>query len=1100
MKSAFDINILRSIKDSLGRFVAIAGIVALGCGFYAGLRMTAPDMDMTADAYYDQTDLMDIRVVSTLGLTDADLQAIRAVPGVQAVEGGYETDVMVTLNDEQYAMRVHSLPYAALTSGSGDEGATIASEAEQDALNKLTLVEGEWPAAPDECVISADNVMNAPVALGDVIQVDEGVQDLDDTLTERSYRIVGFAHSPYYVSTTAMGSTSLGSGAIDQFMYVPVNDFAADLPYTEAFIQVSGAKAKLSGSAAYQDCIDEVMKELHGIEGEREAARLAEVRADAQEELDERRADYERERADAEAQLADARLQLDEAAATLERSRQKLARGQADYEAGKTELVRQRESAEAQMAEGQAQIDAQRSVLEASEEELVQAKAQLDAGWQQAAALPSVIPGLPPVTPDTIDAAISFLEAAIAVHPSDDLKQALSSLQKLKENQTAYDAGQAAYEAGSAQITAAQRQLDEQRSQAADRFTQAQAQLDSAAAELESGRAQLANGEADYEAGFAEYQEEYAKAQDEFARAEQRLADAQADIDAIEEPEWLIMDRTKNPGVVSFASDADRVDSIASFFPFIFFLVAALVALTTMTRMVEEERVLIGTFKALGYSRARITSKYLIYGAAASIIGSVVGIVVLSLILPPIIMEAYAIIYSVPHGLLMPIDLGIALSAAGLGVGVTLIATWAAAASTLRETPAQLMLPRAPKEGKRILLERITPLWRRVSFSWKVTFRNIFRYKKRLIMTVIGIAGCTGLLLTGLGLQDSINDIIDKQFGQTVKYNMIITEDDDISLASAAKVDELLSDEKQVFAQAESFDESMVATVEGGKDHSVTLIVPDDPLRYQELWVMRTRVGQEPIPLEEDSVIITEKLGNELGLSVGESLTLATQDQMGNATDDRRSFTVTGIMENYIANYVFMGKQVYEDAYGKAPIPNAIYAEVAEDEGLRKDLSEELRAIDGIKTVAFNDETISSYRTMLRSVNMIVVVLVVAAAALAFIVLYNLTNINITERQREIATLKVLGFTSREVDMYIYREIIILTILGALVGLFFGVFLESFVIVTAEVDYVMFGRDIHLFSFIIAFVVTILFAVLVMLFMKRKLAGIDMIESLKSNE
>lgn len=263
---------------------------------------------------------------------------------------------------------------------------------------------------------------------------------------------------------------------------------------------------------------------------------------------------------------------------------------------------------------------------------------------------------------------------------------------------------------------------------------------------------------------------------------------------------------------------------------------------------------------------------------------------------------------------------------------------------------------------------------------------------------------------------------------------------------------------------------------------------------------MRARVSQEPIPLEEDSVIITEKLGNELGLSVGESLTLATQDQMGNATDDRRSFTVTGIMENYIANYVFMGKQVYADAYGKAPIPNTVYAEVAEEEGVRKDLSEGLRAIDGVKTVAFNDETISSYRTMLRSVNMIVVVLVVAAAALAFIVLYNLTNINITERQREIATLKVLGFTPREVDMYIYREIIILTILGALVGLVFGVLLEGFVIVTAEVDYVMFGRDIHLVSFVVAFVVTILFAVFVMLFMKRKLAGIDMIESLKSNE
>ncbi len=1098
MKSAFNINILRSIKDSLGRFVAIAGIVALGCGFYAGLRMTAPDMDMTADAYYDQTDLMDIRVVSTLGLTDADLQALREVPGVQAVEGGYETDVMVTLNDEQYAMRIHSLPYSVSVSESMDEVMTITNGPEQAALNKLTLVEGDWPAALDECIISADNVMNAPVALGDVIQVDEGVQDLDDTLKERSYKVVGFAHSPYYVSTTAMGSTSLGSGSIDQFMYVPANDFSPDLPYTEAFIQVEGAKGLLAGSSDYQSRVDEVMKELHGIQQEREAARLVEVKADAQEELDERRADYERERADAEAQLTDAKRQLDEAATTLEESRQKLVRGQADYDAGKAQLVQQRALAEAQMAEGQAQIDAQQQVLQESAAQLEQGAAKLQEAWAQAG-----------IAPDQAQEAIQQLQSEIAaLDPADPdhaeklkaLQMRIGLLQELSRQQAEYDEGKAAYEAGVAQLKAAQQQLDEKRYQAEAQFAQAQAQLDSAAAELESGRAQLASGEADYGSGLAEYQEEYAKAQDEFASAEQKLDDAQADIDAIEEPEWLIMDRTKNPGVVSFSSDADRVDSIASFFPFIFFLVAALVALTTMTRMVEEERVLIGTFKALGYSRARITSKYLIYGAAASITGSILGILVLSLILPPVIMEAYAIIYSVPHGLLMPLDLGVALSSAGLGVGVTLIATWAAAASTLRETPAQLMLPRAPKEGKRILLERITPLWQRVSFSWKVTFRNIFRYKKRLIMTVIGIAGCTGLLLTGLGLQDSINDIIDKQFGQTVKYNMIVTEDEDISLASTAKVDEVLSDEKRIFATAESFDESMVATAEGGKDYSVTLIVPDDPQRYQELWVMRTRIGHEPIPLEENSVIITEKLGNELGVSVGESLTLATQDQMGNATDDRKSFTVTGIMENYIANYVFMGKQAYGDAYGKVPVPNTIYAEAVEDLGVRKELSEELRAIDGVKTVAFNDETISSYRTMLKSVNMIVVVLVVAAAALAFIVLYNLTNINITERQREIATLKVLGFTPREVDMYIYRETIILTILGALVGLIFGVFLEGFVIVTAEVDYVMFGRDIHALSFVVAFVVTILFAVLVMLVMRRKLAAIDMIESLKSNE
>lgn len=1098
MRSAFNKDILRSITGSWGRFLAIVGIVALGCGFYAGLRMTAPDMDMSADAYYDDSNLMDIRVVSTLGLTDADIQALRDVPGVEKVEGAYETDVMVTLNDEQYAFRVHSLPYAAHVSKRMDESMVVTEGETQDSLNQLQLVEGRWPTAPDECVISADNVMNNPVSLGDVIHVDEGIQPLEDTLKERDYTIVGLAHSPYYVSTTAMGTTSLGSGSIDQFMYVPSNDFDADLPFTEAFIQVAGAKAAQSGSDAYQDCVDNVIKELHGIKQERETARLAQVKADAQEELDARRADYERERADAEAQLSDARQKLDDAAATIEESKRSLASGRADYDSGKAQLAQRASDADAQMADAQAQIDEKQQVLEASATQLEQSKAQLAGAWASAG-----------LTPEQAPVAIQGLQAQLAaLDPADpantaliqELSAKLAALQALVQHQNEYESGQAAYDAGAAQLAQAQSTLDEQRSEARSQLASAQAQLDAALAKLEDGRRQLASGEEDYAAGLAEYEEEYAKAQDGFAEAEQKLADAQADIDAIERPEWLIMDRTKNPGVVSFASDADRVDSIAAFFPFIFFLVAALVALTTMTRMVEEERVLIGTFKALGYSRMRITSKYLIYAAVASITGSILGIVVLSLVLPPVIMEAYAIIYSVPHGILMPIDAGIALSSAGLGVGVTLIATWAAAASTLRETPAQLMLPRAPKQGKRILLERIAPLWRRVSFSWKVTFRNIFRYKKRLVMTVIGIAGCTGLLLTGLGLQDSINDIIDKQFGQTVKYNMIVTEDEDISLTSMNKVDEALSDEKRVFAQADSYDESMMAVSSDGSDFSVTMIVPEDATQYQKLWVMRTRIGQEPIPLDEDSVIITEKLGNELGLSVGDTLTLATQDQMGNATTDHKELTVTGIMENYIANYVFLGKGVYESAFGKSPVPNAIYAEVADDPGVRRDLSEELRAIDGVKTVAFNDETINSYRTMLRSVNMIVVVLVIAAAALAFIVLYNLTNINITERQREIATLKVLGFTPHEVDMYIYRETIILTMLGALIGLAFGVVLEGFVIVTAEVDYVMFGRDIHALSFVIAFIVTILFAVVVMLFMRKKLANINMIESLKSNE
>ena len=476
-----------------------------------------------------------------------------------------------------------------------------------------------------------------------------------------------------------------------------------------------------------------------------------------------------------------------------------------------------------------------------------------------------------------------------------------------------------------------------------------------------------------------------------------------------------------------------------------------------------------------------------------------IGIVVLSQVLPAVISEAYAIIYFVPRGPL-PIDLGLAGLAAGLGVGVTMVATWAAAFATLRERPAALMLPRAPKAGKRILLERVAPLWRRLSFSWKVTFRNLFRYKKRFIMTVIGIAGCTALLLTGLGLQDAINDIIDKQYGEIVHYNTAVSTDDNLSDESAAQLDALLAERNVVSSFTRVQSASMVASGPDDADTHVSVVVPQDPEGLGEFFTLRTRQGHEPIKLGENGVVLAEKLANELGVRVGDTVRLAEQDETGNATATTFDLEVTGIMENYIYSYVFIGPELYERMEGEAPAFSTYYAVTNADPLVRAQFNDEARAIDGVNTVAYNDETIDSYKKMLRSVGLIVIVLVVAAAALAFIVLYNLTNINITERQREIATLKVLGFTPREVSAYIYRETMLLSIIGCLVGLVFGVFLEGFVVVTAEVDQVMFGRTIHAASYLIAFLLTMLFAVFVMLAMRRKLARVDMVESLKSNE
>ncbi len=1191
MAGAFAKDTLRSMRRSLGRFLAIAAIVALGTGFYAGLRMTCPDMNLAADRYYDGTALMDVRVVSTLGLSEDDLAALRGVEGVEAVMGAWETDVMASIGDEQYAVRMHSLPDAAATSEAAADGSAVASD-DPDYLNRLVLVEGRWPAAPDECVISRDRVMGAPTHLGDVVTVTEGAQDLDDALAERSFTIVGYARTPYYVSSTSMGATTLGSGSVQQFMYVPRAAFAADAPLTEAFLAVKGAADERAGSDAYQARVDEVMARVEALAPAREEARRAALVAEADAELDDARADFEAERADAEAQLVSARAQLDEAAGRIAEGEREVAQGQADYDAGAAELARQRAAAARQMDDAQAQLDASAAELEAGRAPVEKAEADLpalerqwqegadelaaaeqqwqagsdaaeaaraqaqqgidqaqaalasiDAGLAEARARQQALPGQLAALREALSAApdeeaaaalraqIASLEQAQAALPGAiaqleaqraqaaagleqaraglaQAEQALAQLNQVRVEQIEPARAQveegragleqaraavAAFHAGEQQLADGRAQLAQARADAEQQLAAGERRLADAAAQLTQARASLAQGRADYEQGLAEWEDARAEADRQFADAEQQLADAQQAIDDIPEAEWLVMDRTKSHGVVSFDADAARVDSIASVFPFIFFLVAALVALTTMTRMVEEERVLIGTYKALGYSRARITSKYLVYAGAASAAGAAAGIAVLSQVLPAVIMEAYSIIYFVPRGPL-PVDWPLALLAAGLGVGVTLGATWAAAAATLREQPASLMLPRAPKAGKRILLERVRPLWRRLSFSWKVTFRNLFRYKKRLVMTVIGIAGCTGLLLTGLGLQNSINDIIDKQYGALVRYNAVVTVNEDADEEALGAVAALME------SPAIAFEEAALASGPDASDVMVTLEVPADPDAFQRLWVMRTREGHEPISLGQDGVVLTEKLATTLGVGPGDTVTLAGQDVLGNATSDTHELTVTGVMENYVYNYVIAGPAAYEAAYGAAPKYRSAFGDVGVGAAAHDAFNEAARATGAVKTIAYNDETIESYRTMLRSVNLVVVVLVVAAAALAFIVLYNLTNINITERAREIATLKVLGFTAHEVDLYIYREIVLLSVIGAAAGLVLGLFLEGFVVVTAEVDQVMFGRDIHALSFAVAFLLTMVFTFLVMLVMRRKLSAVNMVESLKSNE
>ena len=1151
MRNAFDKEVFRSITHSFGRFLAIALMAALGTGFYAGLRMTAPDMKLAGDTFYDDTALMDVRVVNTLGLTDDDIDALRGIEGVRSVMPSREADAIATVDGSQTVVRVHSLDVEAARASDTSSGEAAVSD-DEGYLNRPVLVEGSWPEAADECVLSADAVLDVDVSVGDTVRLVEGTQDLSDTFSQTEYTVSGFVRSSYYASSSNLGSTSLGSGVIETYMYVGDDSFSADLPYTEAFVSVVGARELAYPSDEYDAVVGAVVDRIEAAAPDMAASRVEQVRAEAQTELDDARAEYEEQRADAEAQLADgkaelddARVQLDSAAAqlddaqaTISQSERDLADGQESYESGVAELAAQREQADAALSDAEAQLDAAQAQYDAAMAQrselagqLSQAQSGLEGveegiGQTQAtvAALEGQIAALDPADP-AYEQAKAQLEAQLSA-----AREALSGLQA---QQAQLSAAVSQIQAGIAQIdeqiagapegiAAGRAQLEERRAAAEQGFSEAQAQLDAAAAQLESGRVQLEQGKAEYsdgkreyadglaayEEGRAEYDEQAADAQEGFAEAEAELADAQAKVDDIvsEGADVYVLDRSKNIGAASFESDANRIDQIAGVFPLIFFLVAALVSLTTMTRMVDEDRVLIGTFKALGYGGARITSKYLVYALVASGAGAVVGIAFLSQFLPWFIMDAYSIVYAVPPRP-TPIDPALAALSAGLGVGITVAATWLAAGSTLRERPASLMLPRAPKAGKRILLERIRPLWSRLSFSWKVTARNLFRYKRRFFMAVVGIAGCTALLLTGLGLQNAINDIIDKQFGDIYRYNTVVRMADDAPQEEMSAVEDALgrdTGEPVAWLHTENMlARSDAAAAQDGPargDQRFELVVPKDAAGFGDFVSMRTRVGQHPITLSNDGVVVSEKLATELGVEAGDSIVLFDEDDIGNATGDGVRVTVAAVMENYVSQYVFMTPALYRQVMGAEPDYSTVYAKAPSDEGVRAALSDELLAYDGVKTVGYNDETIDTYRTMLQSVDSVVVILVIAAALLAFVVLYNLTNINIMERAREIATLKVLGFTPHEVNAYVYRETLLLTAIGALVGLALGVWMEGFVVVTAEVDQVMFGRDIHLASFAIAFALTMLFSVAVTLVMRRKLARIDMVESLKSVE
>ena len=705
------------------------------------------------------------------------------------------------------------------------------------------------------------------------------------------------------------------------------------------------------------------------------------------------------------------------------------------------------------------QLEETAKLLEQTEQQLADAKAQLDAGKAE------------------LDAGwAAFNEQGAAYY--DGLRQLEDGKRQLDE--------------GWATLTDRQLELDDAKQQIADAYAQladARAELDDARATIEENRQKLADGE-------IEYADAKADAEQELADARAELEDAQADLDAIEMPSWYVWDRDNNVSYNSFAGNVTKVEALAGVFPLFFFLVAALVVSTTMTRMIEEERLQIGTMKALGYANGAIMRKYVLYAMTAAVLGALFGLAFGFTVFPSVIWYAYAMMYYVPA--FHPVwRWGYALFAGGSLILCTLAVTIATCRSSLKESPADLMRPRAPKAGKRILLERIRPLWRRLSFTYKVTCRNLFRYKRRFWMTVIGVAGCTALLVTGFGISDSINGIMVKQYTDVSQYDLMTAVTDAADTQSGPVYDYLFAggSDGAVTSSLATMTEAATQELPDGSTAEVYLMVPQDAAALNDYIDMHERTSRQPTPLGETGVVLTEKLAELLDVKAGDTVTLVNGDGV------EGSFTVSGVCENYVSNYVYMSAATYADAFGQEPEWNNILSRLSDDSQQARDaISTELLAMDEVASLTFTEDMMTQVLNMLNSINAVVVMIVVCAAVLALVVLYNLTNINVAERVKEIATIKVLGFYDREVSAYVMRETVALTIIGALFGLAGGIALHRFVIYTVEVDAVMFGRTIDPSSFVYSLALTMLFSLIVNLLMGRKLKHISMVESMKAPE
>lgn len=1345
------------IRKSKSRFISILLIVALGVAFFSGIQASSPDMRYSGDAYYDESSLMDIKVVGTMGLTSDDVSSIESIDGIESAEGAWSTDVMCGEGQKQKVLHIESI---------------------NDTVNKLDVQEGRLPEKSGEIFLDSTFASSNEYKVGDKVALRE--EGDSPVLVTTEYTVVGTGRSPLYISFNR-GNTTLGTGEVNGFGYVLPEDFDQEI-YTQIYVTVHGAKGLTSYTDGYENLIAKIKDRVENIADDRCQIRLAAVKADAQEEIDDAQKKLDDGKKEADEKLADAKEELDKGEKDLEDGRKEYEDGKSQLEDAKTELAdgkkqledakteladgkNQLEDAKAQLADGKSQLESARSQLSSSKSQLDTARSQLDDGWSQVnaakaqladgqaqldSAQKQVTSGLaeleenqktldenkakladgkaqieageqqleaakqtlttkqseldqskaeiiagqqqiestrtqlnaqkqqitdglsqvsageaqlqdgisalesakaqltelqsqleivrasynaalenPDASQEEIDilaaqvSALEEQEAAVSQQIQASEAQIESQRQQLAATRSELESGLAAVEdglsqlsqkeselnAGREQITAGQAEIDagwiqiqeqentlaaskaeieageqelekgqKQLKAAKKKLNKAQKEIDSNAETLAAGQAELdANvaklndseaqyasgleqynsgarqiaeneakltsgeqeiaeneakladgekeiadnekkladgekeitdnvkklqdavkdlkkGEKDLADGKKEYEDAKKDAEDEIAENQQKLDDAKKELEDLEMPEWMVTDREELPEYTDYGDNADRLRNIGQVFPVIFFLVAALISLTTMTRMVEEQRTQIGTLKALGYKKSAIAAKYICYAFFATLLGSVLGMLIGEKIIPYIIITAYGIMYhNVANTISIDYQPGFALIASTASVVCTVGATLFASGKELQETPASLMRPPAPKEGKRVLLERLTFIWKHLSFSWKSTIRNLFRYKKRLIMTVFGIAGSMGLMLVGFGIQDSISDIAAIQYRELQHYDGMVIEDSDATEEEHAELFEYMKENEQI-AHCNRVQMTKISAPKGSSSVSIYLFVPESLSEFARDVTLKNRITGETYELTDEGAAISEKTASLLGLKVGDMIPLKKGDK-------EYKVRVAVITENYMSHYLYMTPRVYEQTFGEMPEYENIVFTMQED--CKDDLEmagTRILANPGALSISYTSSLASQVDRMLSTLDAVILVLIVSAGMLAFVVLYNLNNINITERQRELATLKVLGFYDGEVSQYVLRENVILTVLGIMFGAVFGILIHRYVITTVEVDAVMFGRNIKPLSFLYSGILTSIFSIVVNGVMHFKLKTIDMVESLKSVE